>query len=89
MRGYDQQTDSFWRRFPPNFKEPTDEGFSIRRRDIPELLKNPDFVEAVNLWVDYKQFGNPYAEGWMDWPTQAYDIIKCFDRLYVEYKPND
>lgn len=65
------------------------EGISIPRRIIPDLLKDPNFVDAVMLWSDYKEFGAPYGGGYMEWPCQVYDVIKCFDALFQKYKVND
>lgn len=73
-----------------NDKE-TDDSNSIiiDRSTIPELLHDPDFVEAANVWVDYKAFGSPYGGGYLEWPCQYYDVVKLYDGLYARYKVND
>lgn len=87
-KGYDQFPDTAWRR-QARVQETLGENIVILRGDIPKLLNSEDFIEGVHFWADYKSFGAPYGGGYMDWPCQVYDIIKCFDRLYMEYKVND
>jgi len=65
---------------------PDEEAIIIYRCDIPDYLALPEFVEAASLWVDFKAFGAPYGGGYMDWPCQVYDVVKCFDGLYAKYK---
>lgn len=83
-KGYAEWPDETWRR--QNREEELGEGITIKRCDIPDLLGATDFVDALNLWVDYKAFGSPYGGGYMDWPCQMYDVIRCFDSLYPRYR---
>ena len=56
------------------------------RCDIPDLLNDLTFIDAIELWTDYKTLGSPYGGGYMDWPCQVYDVIRCFDGMYMRYK---
>ena len=59
------------------------------RCDIPDLLSDDGFIEAVGVWADYKLFGAMYGGGYMDWPCQVYDVVKSFDGLFPKYKVNN
>lgn len=72
-----------------NDKDREEKKIIIDRSTIPDLLTDASFIDAVNIWIDYKAFGNPYESGYMTWPCQYYDVVKLFDGLYARYKMND
>ncbi len=82
---YDQYSDASWRR-QKGSPQQLAQDIVIDRGDIPDLLNDPDFADATNLWVDFKAFGASYGGGYMEWPCQVYDVVKCFDGLYAEHK---
>jgi len=86
-KGYDEFPEERWRR--QTHKEDFGNGIVVARKDIPDLLKDPDFIDAIGMWVDYKSFGSPVAGGFLEWPCQVYDIFKSFDSLYEKYRVKD
>lgn len=50
----------------------------IQRNKLPGYA-TIDFWEAVQMWRDWKTFGNPYSGGYMDQGALWLDVVRLMD----------
>jgi len=72
---------------PKDMETVTTVGERVQRRSLPGYATD-DFWEAVQIWRDWKTFGNPEAGGVLDQPCLWLDVVRvmqsCADKMKVE-----
>lgn len=50
----------------------------VQRCELPDYA-TPEFWEAVQMWMDWRTFGFPYAGGNMDQPALWMDVMRVMN----------
>jgi hypothetical protein len=77
-----------WEDFRPTPRDANREmirgGQLICRADIPAYLKDSSLREHIQWWVQYRQFGWPFAGGWAEQPAIFFDVIRALEMVAAE-----
>jgi hypothetical protein len=57
-------------------------GHAVRRGDIPEYLNDPQSTAALEVWTRWRLLGDPFGNGWANWPAHIVDIIETLEGEY-------
>ena len=53
--------------------------YEIAKGDIASYL-TPEHGAQVNMWRDWKTLGDPWRDGWANWPAVYKDIISAIEQ---------